>query len=320
MHPVVVIPLFFCLVAAALAGAVLAREAGDPANRLTAAILGCSAFWSLCEVIATREPHAERALLVIRASSLGWMWLGPLSLQLYLEATTGMTERARRLLHLGYLTTVVFILLYITTPFGLRRVVPTSFGWGYEFGPLFPVFYAVTCAYPLAALLLWRGSLPAGASAGERVQARWFLVGIAIPLLVAGLTDVALPAYGIHVLRFGSGSVTVLGAVIAFGVRRHGYSLLAPGAFAREILATLRDGVALLSLDGRIRSASAGLGRLVGCEPERLRGVRARELFTAPPSALTSPNTRELECELLPQLERRSPVSISTAPLLDKRG
>jgi signal transduction histidine kinase len=58
----------------------------------------------------------------------------------------------------------------------------------------------------------------------------------------------------------------------------------------------------------------------MGCEPERLRGVRARELFTAPASALTSPHTRDLECELLPRLERRSPVSISTAPLLDKRG
>jgi signal transduction histidine kinase len=320
MHPVVVVPLFFCLLAAALGGAVLAREAGDPANRLTATILGCSAFWSLCEVIAGSEPHGERALLVLRISSLGWMWLGPLSLQLYLEATTGITEPTRRLLHFGYLAAFVFILLYIATPLGLRGLVPTPFGWGYEFGSFFPVFCAVTYAYPLAALLLWRGSLPAGASAGERAQARWFLVGIAIPLVVVMLTDVALPASGIHVPRFGSGSVTVLGAVIAFGVRRHGYSLLAPGAFAREILATLRDGVALLSLDGRIRSASAGLGRLVGCEPERLRGVRARELFTAPPSTLTSPNTRELECELLPQHERRSPVSISTAPLLDKRG
>ena len=320
MHPVIVIPLFFCLVAAALGGAVFAREAGDPANRLTAAILACSAFWSLCEVIAGCEPRAERALLVIRASSLGWVWLGPLSLQLYLEATTTMTERARRLLPIGYFTALVFILFELATPLGLRRLVPTRFGWGYEFGPLFPLFYAVTCAYPLAALVLWRGSLPAGASAGERLQARWFLVGMAIPLLVVALTDVALPVCGIDMPRFGSGSVTVLGAVIAFGVRRHGYSLLAPGAFAREILATLRDGVALLSLDGRIRSASAGLGRMVGCEPERLRGVRARELFIAPPLALTQPHTRELECELVPLGERRSPVSLSTAPLLDKRG
>jgi PAS domain S-box-containing protein len=319
MHLIVVVPLFFCLVAAALGGAVLAREAGDPANRLTAAVLGGSALWSLAEVLSGWEGSASRALLILRAASLGWMWLGPLCLHLYLEATNGLSLRARRLLPFGYLTAFAFILLYIATPFGLRDVVRTSFGWGYVFGPFFPVFYAVTCAYPLATILLWRGSLPAGASAGERLQARWFLVGIAIPVFVATLTDVALPSFGIHVLRFGSGSVTAIGAVIAFGVRRHGYSLLAPGAFAREILATLRDGVALLSLDGRIRSASAGLGRLVGCEPERLRGVRAREFFTAPPTALTSPDTRELECELRPQEGRRIPVSLSTAPLLDKR-
>jgi len=320
MHPFVIVPLIFCLVAAALGGAVLAREASDPANRLTAAVLGCSALWSLSEVVAQCEPNPHRALFVLRASSCGWAWLGPLSVHLYLEVTTGMTERMRRRLRWGYLAAFVFILLYLTTPFGVRGVVPTRFGWGYQFGPLFPVVYAVTCSYPLAALLLWRGSLPAGASAGERAQARWFLVGIAIPVFVGGLTDGALPLYGIQVPRFGSGSVTALGAVIVFGVRRHGYSLLAPGAFAREILATLRDGVALLSLDGRIRSASAGLGRLCGCEPERLRGVRARELFTAPPSALTGPDTREFECELRTALERRSPVSISTAPLFDKRG
>ena len=59
------------------------------------------------------ETCLERALFVLRASSLGWMWLGPLSLQLYLEAITGITERVRQLLPFAYLTAFVFILLYI---------------------------------------------------------------------------------------------------------------------------------------------------------------------------------------------------------------
>src|SRR5690606_37604073 len=100
-------------------------------------------------------------------------------------------------------------------------------------------------------------------TAGERSQARTLTVGIAIPLIVASLTDGLLPWLGWQPPRLGTASLTMLGASLAWSAHRHGYSLLVPGDFASEILGTLREGVALLRLDGRIRSTNGGLARLI---------------------------------------------------------
>ena len=44
----------------------------------------------------------------------------------------------------------------------------------------------------------------------------------------------------------------------------NGYSVLAPGTFAREILDTMPDGVALLHLDGRIRRVNPAMAEMAG--------------------------------------------------------
>ena len=54
--------------------------------------------------------------------------------------------------------------------------------------------------------------------------------------------------------------MTFFGISIAWGFYRYGYSLLAPGTFANEILETLPIGVAMLRIDGRIRSANGDHG------------------------------------------------------------
>ena len=77
--------------------------------------------------------------------------------------------------------------------------------------------------------------------------------------------------------RLGSVSLLALGAIVAGSVRRHGYFLLAPGAFARPILETLRDGVALLHPDGGIRTCNEAFSRLVGVAPAELAGAAVFE-------------------------------------------
>src|SRR4029450_3364859 len=96
--------------------------------------------------------------------------------------------------------------------------------------------------------------------------------GIGVPIVVASATDALLPLAGHQPPRLGTISFSVLGATIAWGFHRYGYSLLAPGLFASEILAILPEGVALLRLDGRIRSANAGLAQLAGVPARELDG------------------------------------------------
>jgi len=165
----------------------------------------------------------------------------------------------------------------------------------------------------------WSSLFPRTVSPGERREARWLFVGILGPLTIASTTDVLLPWLEIDVPRLGSVSLLTLGTIVARSVRRHGFYLLAPGAFARPILETLRDGVALLHPDGAIRTCNEALARLFGAAPAQLAGAAVFEWLPglAPDPALESRGT---ELELQPHGAPPMPVSVSASPLRDEHG
>ena len=118
--------------------------------------------------------------------------------------------------------------------------------------------------------------------------------------------------------RLGSMSLLALGAIVAGSVRRHGYFLLAPGAFARPILETLRDGVALLHPDGRIRTCNEAFARLVGVGSAELAGASVYDWL---PGLARDPalESRGTELELRPHGSPPMPVSVSASPLRDEQ-
>jgi len=283
MHPVILVPLIACVLAAMIAAAIVSHDPGQRANRVIAMVLACSAWWSLCEVVWNIQEDPVVVLRLIKISSFGWMLIGPLYLDLYVEILGDVRSRLRRLVPLAYASAAASILLYLATPWCLSGVVPTSWGWGYHPGPLFPLVYGASTVWALVALINWP-RIPTGAPR-ERQQALWMLIGIAVTSVAAATTDVLLPYLNIQVPRLGSTSLLAMGCVVAWSVRRHGYFLLAPGAFAHEILETLRDGVALLHPDGRIRTCNAGLARLVGNTAERLRDAPISDFLPELPAA-----------------------------------
>jgi signal transduction histidine kinase len=312
--------MFSGIVAISIASTILTRNSSHPANRLVAAILGCSAYWSFLEVIWNSLDEARWVPWLIRISSFGWMPLGVLCLHLFMVLSGGEHPRLRRLLPVLYGTAAVSILLYIATPWGIADVHRTPWGWSYSFGPLFLAQYlppALLCALSLA--VLWRHVYPADGPPNERRQGYYAFAGIAVPLCTASTTDAILPLFDVHVPRLGSASLVLVGATVAWSMHRYGYALLAPGTFAPEILATLRDGVALVRLDERVRSANASLARLVGCAPRDLPGRAIRDFLPQFPKAAGA-EVDEFECELVQHSGQPIPVSLSCSTLRDKQG
>jgi signal transduction histidine kinase len=319
MSPIAIMQLLASVAALALAAALVAGDSGQRANRLVAIVLVCSAHWSLCEVFISLADDPHSVIQLAKLSSLGWLWLGPLTLHIVSELVGGAHPGLRRRLPWAYACAAASILVYVATPFCLETPLRTSFGWAIHPGPLFPLVYLPTVANVAGVIALWPRLFPATVSPGERQQARWLLAGIVGPLLVASTTDVLLPYLRVEAPRLGSVSVLALGAIVAASVRRYGYFLLAPGAFAREILETLRDGVALLHPDGGVRTSNEAFARLVGSAPAELDGA---SVFAWLPglSRDAAIETRGLELELEPQGEARMPVSVSCSALRDDQG
>jgi len=319
MHPLAVAQLFASVVAVMIAVALVTADPRQRANRLVAAALACSAWWSLCEVFWSFSDDPRRVVQWVKLSSLGWTWLGPLTLHIISELVGGADTMLRRALPWAYAGAVASLLLYTATPWCLDEPVSTSFGWGVRFGPLFPLAYLPTLASVSFVIPRWSRLFPRTVSAGERREARWLLVGILVPLTIASTTDVLLPWLEIDTPRLGSMSLLALGLVVAKSVRRHGFYLLAPGAFARPILEALRDGVALLHPDGAIRSCNESLARLFGAAPAQLAGAA---VFDWLPGLARDPGleSRGTELELRPQDASPMPVSVSASPLRDEQG
>ncbi len=315
-----VLLLVSAVLASGLAGALWAGGSGQRANRLVALVLVCSAFWSLCELIWNSLPDPEWAARIVRLSSLGWMWMGPLALHVYTEIANEPRSLSRRLLPHAYGVTLAGILMYVTTPWGVERVVPVGWGFGIVFGPLFLLAYLPSLFCVGLVLLQWPRFFARGASEGERRLAVSLFVGIAVSMSMASITDVLFPYLGIHVPRLGSTSLLFSGALVAWSVSRHGYFLIAPGAFASEILETLRDGVALFRTDGSLRACNTAFAGLVGFRHPSLVVGAAEDFFPGLSGESRDREFRGRETALVPSEGARLPVSLSASRLLDDHG
>ena len=313
------VQLLSCFAAAAMASAIFARDPDQRANRLLAMVMVCAAWWSLCEVLWNASSDPAQVVWLVRLSSLGWVMMGPLALHTYVEVEGDSRSWTRRLLRPAYAAAVLGAATYLATPWCITGAVPTSWGWGIEFGPLFWAAYLPTMGCVTLVLARWPSFFSRNVSSSERGLAKAMFVGISVPVTAGSITDVLLPQLGIQVPRLGSMSVLALGAVVGWSMTRNGYFLLAPGAFAREILEALRDGVALLRVDGRIRSGNDALEELSGRRAGELAGVPVAELLPVL-AQRGSDELTGLETQLVRADGERIPVSVSSAHLCDESG
>jgi PAS domain S-box-containing protein len=209
--------------------------------------------------------------------------------------------------------------LALASAFGsgyVPEVTRTSFGWAPTIGPLVPWVYVGLLSLPaVAALRLVKSGTLQNVSRPHALP--WIEFAIGLTVVVTAITDFALPMMGRFVPRLGSASVSLWALFTWYAVYRFRGAGLSPRAFAKEILATLPDGVALVRLDGRIRAANPKLAQLARQPQERLIGRPLRELIVEPQAAATG---AERECELVSASGARVPVSLSDAWLRDESG
>jgi PAS domain S-box-containing protein len=292
MHPFVLISLLAALAAGMLAAAILARDPGNRGNRVAAATLGCTVVWSLGEFFSGISGDPESALLFLRSSCIGSVMIGALALHMLITVEPSLERRYGRYLPFVYGVAVTFVFIALATPAFWSGVVRTDWGWSGEIGFGVAISWAVIIPIPAAALIEWFRSRDDTATMDT-----WMGLAVAIPAFAATLTDFVLPFAGVRFPHLGSASLVTWGGLALWKVYRFRDPILAPHLFAREILATLPDGVTLLRLDGTIRSANRKMAELVGADASELAGLPIDEILIdleAPRSRVHGDHERRL--------------------------
>ncbi|HEY8494406.1 MAG TPA: ATP-binding protein [Myxococcota bacterium] len=317
MNPWFLVPLASGLICLACGILLLHREPDAPTHRCGGALLLGGAWWGLCEAIWTLAPDPDTALALVRLSTPGWVLTGALSLQLAV-AEGRAPVWVRVWLPAAWGGALVALGLAWTTPWMHESVSPVAWGWAYQVGPAFAVWYVLTLAATLGGLTAVVLGLRGGGAPVSRGQRVGRVVAVAGPMVVGSTTDALLPLLDVQVPRLGVASFAVLGTLITATIHRFGWSLVTPGSFAGVVLDAMPEGVALIAPGGCVRLANPTLASLVGRPGDTLLGRPCDFLpgvELGPDSAL-----REHECELERAGGERIPVAISTAPLRDRHG
>jgi two-component system, NtrC family, sensor kinase len=316
MHFYVVVPILACIISAATALTVWTR---DPGNRRVWPIAGmsaCGAIWAFCEIVWQVTGDREASLAWMRASSLGWVPIGPVSFHALMLARDRDTGWVRAWVGGLYALALPLLLAALVSPAMIAEPHRAWWGWTPVPGPLLALQYAVTGGSVAAGMLLgWRRT-----RIGE--EERWRLgavrLAIGFPLAVGTLTDVVLPLCGIHsVPRLCTISLAMVGIVHVWSFVRYGDSILVPEGLTTRVLRSLPDGVASLSMSGRVRAVNERLAALIGVEPGDLAGHLLGPFLSV--DVLDPPReVRDVECRLL-TTGASVDVSVSTLVNRDKR-
>jgi signal transduction histidine kinase len=316
LHPYLLLATLACAICAACAGAILLQGPRQRPNQLLALLMAGASVWAAGDVLAAAAPTARAAASTIRLAAPGWILVGALTLHLFVE----VAPRRRPFWQTGvaalYAASALLIGLAWTTPWLVDRADRVPWGWLPRFGPLYPVAIAGVMAGVVPGLWIARRALRS-LSEGERRQLRWVALAATLALVGSTVSDWLLPLLGIDFPPLASTSMALVGVVLVGMVDRFGYSMLAPGTFAAEIVGILPDGVALVRPDQRIRWVNEGLVRLSGRRAEQLVGMHVGDLVTW---SFETSEADEGDCELHGASGQPIPVSVTSTLLHDRQG
>jgi len=211
-----------------------------------------------CQLLWNSTDDAGFALFLARLSAPGCAALGPLIARFILDVTGEPAPRLRRALPFLFALSFLVIAFDWCTPWVHQGVTRTAWGWTFQFGPLFPAIIAVTVTCFVWGLAVATAAYRASTLESERSQGLWIAAGITQLLVVGAIMDGVLPLLGWPVPQLATTAYALMGIMFAWSLNRFGYSILSPGTFAAQITETMSEGLALLRLDGRVRSVNAG--------------------------------------------------------------
>lgn len=271
---IILLKLSAIILSVALGAGILARDHALKVNRIIAAFFFCNAIWAAAEFVLYQTSNPDLALVCIRTMAVGWVPLGILCMHASLNLSSLADRPIARTTPYFYLAIGCVLPFAVGTEFFIAGVEGDApgvwrpiFGWGLAVG------YALMAIPILTTLVSLRRLMKLPGRSGQNELVGIVFYGVGSALILGTITAIVVPISGGHVVGVTTTLLTLVGIATSSTLRRHGYSLISPEAFAREIFDTLDDSVVVLSEDGTIRDANRAFRRLIDERHSELIGT-----------------------------------------------
>lgn len=158
----------------------------------------------------------------------------------------------------------------------------TQTPWGYlaASGEAFGLLSLWAAVPPAACIILLYRFRKQTIDPTLRRQAQLFMIAIAIPLIGGSITDGILPTLNFTVLPpLSVILLTVMGAIISYGVFKYRLFSITPSLIADEILGTINEAVLGVQPNFRINFVNTGAEQLFGMTAKQLSNKRISEFW-----------------------------------------
>lgn len=330
MNPFVLSSLISGLFSLFLFLLVCLRANRDPVSRAFIMLCIFQSYLSFVEFNLRRAPNLDGAEFWLRCFSL---W--PLVVSLMLHFVLTLTRRSPKSSVLQYTLVftpaLMFSALVLCVPMFQYDPILKDWGWTHDHSApsiveRLCVIWASLCSF-LAFILCWRYFREAR-DLRTKAQAKFTLVGIAIPVLLGTFSGIMVPFLKIEIPEMMTVAVTAECAFFGLAVWKHGLLAITPERTAGTILETITDAVFAVDSQGRIALVNESLLRMLG--------YKLRELLNQPLQRIlrdegksrarrqsgiyerTSHTRTDIEASLITKDGNLVPVSMSWSPMNDE--
>lgn len=251
---------------------ILSVDSRNRLNRLYSIFTLAVAYWSIFKILQITADTASSAGIFYKFSSFGWTLLPSIYFNFVVEFTKSQHRIIRKVISpLLVILGITFAILTITTDLMLQDMILERWGYSHIPGKVYKVgftpYFIISFIWGLILLFMYgRKNL----SRLEKIKTYYLLIGVSVPLLGGVVTNMILPALGIHVFELALTLTSVNVAIIGYAMYKYRLLNITFEYAASTIINTMGDVLIVLDRELKINLVNPAAIQLFGYSAQEL--------------------------------------------------
>ncbi|MCX7944841.1 MAG: diguanylate cyclase [Deltaproteobacteria bacterium] len=254
-----------------LSTVILSVDSKNRLNRLYSFFTLAVAYWSIFKILQITANSAETAGLFYKLSSLGWTLLPAIYFSFVLEFTKTQSRVLKTLAVLLFIVGILFTSITISTDLMLKGMTYEKWGYSHIPGRIYKIgftpYFITSFVCGLILLFLYgRRNI----SRLERIKTYFLLIGVSIPLFGGVITNMIMPALGIHVFELALTLTTINVIIIGYAMYKYRLLNITFEYAASTIINTMGDVLIVLDKELKVNLINPAAIHLFGYAAQEL--------------------------------------------------